>query len=1003
MLRRLLDRPISVTMAVLVIVVLGIVSVRTLPVSLIPDTDIPTLTVKVEATGYSAKEMDDAVVGPLRRQLMQIDGLEDITSESRDGSGSIVLTFGQGRDMDFLFIEANEKIDRAMGSLPDISRPKVFKASATDIPAFYLDITLNDGSDDFAGLSRFVSDVISKRMEQLPEVAMADISGTMETQIMVVPDEDRLESLGMTATDLASKIESANVRLGSLSIRDGEYRHNVRFRSFAQSKDEIASIWFTVGGKMMQVKDVAEVAEIPAPRQGKVLSDGKDAISVAVIKQSDARMSALKKSMESLLDQFRAEYPNIDFRMCRDQTRLLEYSINNLVGNIIAGVLLACLVIFLFMRDFKSPALVSLTIPLSLIFSMLIFQLIGLSINIISLSGLILGVGMLTDNTVVLIDNITGKWQRGDDLRTAVLEGTDEVTGAMLSSVLTTCAVFIPLVFLGGTAGVLFRDQAISISVILLTSYMVTITIIPVYYWWWYKGQDRFRPSALLEKFSFDRMERWYEKGAVASIRHYKACVPTLLACLLGTVLVVSQMRKSSLPDITYTDAMATIEWNSSVSMEENAARIEEIGRLISEETENTSALVGVQQYVLGHSGDLSASQASFYLSCGSKRRLEAAKDKMTRHVEETHPEATVAFSNPGNIFEAIFADREAPLVLRLRPTSRPDLDAGLLRKVCDRIREAFPATAEVNTREDVLFMADPELMTLYDISFTDMISAMKTALNGNELFDIIYGDREIPVVMGLGEEDFQQTLQHTFLHKGETDVPLSSLLRQTSDIDLKIIHGGAEGAFYPVPMDMGGKSAKEAMHEAEEIVKADGNFEAGFSGSWFENREMLEQMVFVLLIAIAMLYLILASQFESLVQPLIILSEIVIDIFVSVLVLWVLGVSMNIMSMIGLIVVCGIVINDSILKIDTINRLRRSGLGLDHAVLLAGTRRLKAIVMTSLTTIFSVVPFLSRGNMGADLQYPMSVVIIAGMTVGTLVSLFFVPALYFAIYRGKE
>jgi multidrug efflux pump subunit AcrB len=615
MLKRILDRPITVTMAVLVIVVLGIVSLRSMPVSLIPDIDIPYITVQVNDQSLSAREMDKSVLRPLRQQLIQINSLQDIVSETKDGSGTIKLTFDQGANIDYIFIEVNEKIDRSLSSLPKIDRPKVFKASATDIPAFYVNMTLRGagGEDKFSDMSRFASEVVVKRIEQLPQVAMADISGEVTPEILIIPDEDKLRQLGMGIGNFESLISAANVKLGSLTIRDGEYRYNVKFQSFAANKDDIANIYFKSGSRVLQIKDVANVVEQPAKRSGLVRSDGTEAITMAVIKQNDAKMSELKKGMNSLMEQFSKDYPDVKFEVTRDQTALLEYSINNLFGNIVVGVLLACLVIFLFMKDFRSPALVSLTIPLSLLFSMLVFYCIGLTINIISLSGLILGVGMLTDNTVVLIDNITARWQRGDDLRTAVLEGTKEVTGAMLSSVLTTCAVFIPLIFVSGIAGAMFYDQAMSITVVLLTSYIVTITVIPVYYWWWYKGSNSFKPNKFLSRFSFDKVEEGYEKGVVAMLRHRWFGWGLFALSAVGIVVCFSLMRKEKLPEITYSDTVLNVDWNESVSLEENDARVAALCAAVKGDASQTTALVGVQQFVLNHGSEQSLSQAAVY------------------------------------------------------------------------------------------------------------------------------------------------------------------------------------------------------------------------------------------------------------------------------------------------------------------------------------------------------------------------------------------------------
>lgn len=305
--------------------------------------------------------------------------------------------------------------------------------------------------------------------------------------------------------------------------------------------------------------------------------------------------------------------------------------------------------------------------------------------------------------------------------------------------------------------------------------------------------------------------------------------------------------------------------------------------------------------------------------------------------------------------------------------------------------------------KKDMLYVADPEMMALYGVSYQDLVSVLENALNENSLFNIVQGDETLPVVMGVDTRDIHSIIDGTFIQRDGGDIPVGVLMKQTYDEDLKTITAGAEGNFYPLQMELDGYSAQEVMSGVREAVRQDGNFEVSFSGSYFSNRKMIGEMIVVLAIALILLYLILASQFESLVQPLIIMSEIVIDIFGALLLLWVCGATINLMSMIGLVVVCGIVINDSILKIDTINRLRKDGFHLKHAIMEAGQRRLKAIVMTSLTTILSVCPFLSRGNMGDDLQYPMSLVIIAGMVVGTTISLFFVPIVYYEIYRKQE
>lgn len=972
--------------------------------SLIPDVDIPYITVEAESSQMSAREMDESVIKTLRQQLMQVNGVEEITSESRDGAGSIRLAFSHGSNMDYVFVEVNEKVDRCMSSLPKIDRPKVLKASATDIPAFYINLTpVSDSPEAFSQMSRFARDVISKRLEQQEEVAMVDVSGYVDDQIMIIPDQKKLTQLGITPSQFEEIIKSSNINLGALTIHDGQYRYNVKFLSEVESRDDIANIWFRKNDRVLQIKDVASVKMQPAKKTGLVRSDGKRAICMAVIKQSDARMSDLRKSMDGMMEAFTRDYPQIEFTVTRDQTQLLEYSINNLVRNIVAGIILACLVIFLFMRDFRSPALVSLTMPVALIFSMAVFYVIGLSINIISLSGLLLGVGMMVDNTIILVDNITSRWQRGEPLKDAVVEGTKEVAGPMLSSVLTTCAVFIPLVFVSGIAGELFYDQAMAVTIVLLTSYVVTLTVIPVYYYWWYRRLPSFRVNPLLERISFDEpLRRFEDKVVVWFMDHRYAAWGIMAASIPGIICCFAFMSKERLPEMSYTETIMNIDWNEQISIDENESRVASLESLVGDDCLQVTSLVGMQRFILGHSGNPGTGEAAIYMNCRDVKTLENVKGALKERVMENYPSAVCGFEASGNIFDAVFSDSEAPLVARIRPASLPRLDVGNLRGLLGKLRDALPEAGieDVPVKTDALFIADPQKMALYGVGYSELSTMLRNSLNENNLFLIVQGVRSIPVITGDDARGLSEILSDKFIVKDNVRIPVCELLKQTYAEDFKTLISGAEGNYYPVSLDVAASSIPSVIKTVRDVVRSDNGYEVSFAGSWFSNRKMVMELLLVLAVAVLLLYLILASQFESLIQPGIILLEILVDVFVSLLALWCLGVTINLMSMIGLVVISGIVINDSILKIDTVNRMRRAGVALRTAVVEASGRRMKAIIMTSLTTILAVSPFLNRGSMGDDLQYPMSLVIIVGMTVGTLVSLFVLPALYYSIYR---
>ena len=1018
MLNKLLDRPIAVSMSLIVVIILGIASARLLPISLVPDIDAPYVTVQISGSGISARELDESVVQRLRPQLVQVAHLTDFRSETKEGSAVIRLSFEQGSNIDYIFIEVNEKIDRAMSGLPStIDRPKVIKASATDIPAFYIDLSVKDSerfvqtdplfpvSERFAELSGFAGQVISKRIEQLPQVAMVDISGTVDMELLIIPDDIKIRQMGIDYSTLEQAIHNANIRLGNLTIRDGEYQYNVRFQSFASSKSDIENIYLNIEGRVYQLRDLARVVEHPRKRNGLIHSNGRDAVTLAVIKQADAKMSALKAGLDELMESFHKDYPNIEFTLTRDQTELLDYSINNLIQNIIVGGILACVIIFFFMQDFKSPVLVVITIPSALILSVLLFHIIGLSINIISLSGLVLGIGMMVDNSIIVIDNITFRWKHGDTLRNAVVQGTQEVFTPMLSSILTTCSVFIPLIFLSGISGALFYDQAMAVTITLFSSFVVTVTLIPVYYWLWYRKAGRIVPSKLLEKISFDRMMNGYERILTWFFRHRGVMWGIFTVSLLGIGVMFSVIAKEKLPAMTYTDMLVDIDWNDRITAEENARRTEAMLAAVGDRVEHSTVMAGVQKFLLAHTDENSIAETVAYIKVREGETVERVQESISNYLSSHYDDIVWSFEPSGNIFDMIFADKDAKLVARLRPTNGEAPDPSSLNRILETINTRMPDVEiqPVVWQEHVLYVAKPEMMALYGISYNQLVSLLKNALNENILFLIVQGQNSLPVIVGSNASGIEQILKDTFVKTGEAEIPVSDFMIQTRDRDLKSIVSGVEGNYYPLNLDLQDRDIPQAIRLIKQAASENDDFEVSFSGTYFSNREMIKELVIVLVISVLLLYFILASQFESLVQPMIILSEIITDLFGALLVLWVFGVSLNLMSLIGIVVMCGIVINDSILKIDTINVLRRQGRSLIHAIVEAGQKRLKPIIMTSLTTILAIAPFLVRGDMGSDLQYPLSMAIIGGMIIGTLVSVFFIPLAYYEIYKPRR
>ena len=1010
MFKGLIKRPIAVTMVLTAVMVLGIAAIRKLPVSLVPDINIPKITVQVTSADRSARELNDALMAPLRSELVQVAHLKDIVCTAKDGGGLIEMTFDYGADADYIFIDVNDRVDRATsGWSAKEERPMIARASATDIPAFFINISLKDskhtGGTRLLEMSDFCRQVITRRLEQLPQVAMVDITGVLYPQLLIIPDMEKLRAIGVDESALSSAIQSANVSLGSLSIRDGEYRFDVRFESTVVTREDVENVWLKLGGRTYQIKDLADVREEQQRAKGMVTADGEQCISMAVIKRTDARMAELRDGIQNLMEVFEREYPDLNFQITRDQTELLDYSISNMIRNLLFGALFACIIIFFFMQDLRSPLLVVITIPTALILSFLFFYVLKISINIISLSGLVLGLGMMVDNSIITIDNITQRWSKGELLADACVYGTQEVFTPMLSSVLTTCAIFIPLIFMSGIAGALFYDEAMAVTITLISALIMSVLVIPVFYYRFYRNQPCFTPNKFISRISVGNMTAGYDSILSWFFRHRGVMWSIFGAAVVLIGVLFVNLDKQKLPALSHSDMLLNIEWNERISIEENNRRCEQIIAQFPEQVTQYTAMTGTQQFALSHTREMGISEATIYIKAQGTGQIDDIEKKARDYIAREWPEAVHSSQASGNIFDMLFQDKEASLVARIKradgKTPEPDQLTSLISTLRDALPDLYLQQPEWN--EYIELITDPERLALYDVSFNQIMGYLQNSMNANSVLRISRGDFSMPVVIGVGTKEASDLIQGSYINTRGGRVPLEILLKETRNRDLKQITSGVDGEFYPLVLDVNGKEARRVMDVIKNVVRNDERFDVSFSGTYFSNREMIKELCAVLAISILLLFFILAAQFESLVQPFIILSELIIDIFAVLGIMWLFDESINLMSMIGMVVMCGIVINDSILKVDTINRLREKGMGLKHAILEAGGRRLKAIVMTSLTTILAIAPFLVRGDMGSDLQYPLSLALISGMVAGTFVSVFFVPLAYYVIYKKSD
>ncbi|AUC15220.1 hypothetical protein BTO06_08750 [Tenacibaculum sp. SZ-18] len=1002
MVKFLINRPIAVFMTTLAFLLLGVVASNRIPTSLMPDIAIPEITVQVSYPNNTARELETNVIRALRNQLLQVSNLKDISSETRDGFATLKLKFEYGTNTNLAFVETNEKVDASLNSLPrNLDRPKVIKASVTDIPIVNLAVTLKEEvtSENFLELSDFTETVLKKRVEQLPDIALADISGITKPEIVVIPDVQKLQNLKISSNELINVIKQNNFEFGNLLVQNGIYQYNFKFNNPLKTKKDLENIDIKIEEKLFKLKELAQVKLQPVKDRGLVYVNGKRSIVLAIIKQADARVYELKEALEKVTESFKIDYPNLEFTTNQDQTKLLKLSIDNLKSSLWIGSFLAIIIMFFFLKDLKSPLIIAISIPISLVVSVLFMYFFGLSINIISLSGLILGVGMMIDNAIIVIDNITQKLEEGNDLLNACIKGTNEIITPLISSVLTTCSVFLPLLFLSGITGALFYDQALAVGIGLFSSLLVSILLIPVIY-----KQLKNKEFSLEKKLEFNlrtqNVENWYEKGYHFFFRN-KGIVYGVALLFTGIAIVLfSIMPYTQLPKINQNEAILTIDWNENITVQENQKRINAI--LNKEKTIQTRfSQIGEQQFLLQQENTKSFSEGVIYIKTKTVNELEELRKSITKSLVKNFSKASYSFDEPKSIFQYLFGGEKSNLIAQVSSKSSLELPSEEKLPKINSLLQGF-SSEEIPLKQTVFIEILHEQVLLYDVSYDDLLNELKATFNQNFVDNLKTAQKFIPIMLNYESKEFESMISGLFVkNKNKELISVRNLVKTFPAEQYKTITSNRNGEYLAFNVS-DNLEAEKSIKSLQKSFTSNNELNLRFSGNYFDIKALGNELLIVVFVAVLLLYLIMAAQFESLWQPIIILLEIPIDIGGALLLLWLFGGTINVMAAIGIVVMSGVIINDSILKLHTINLLRKEGKSVSEAIKLGGKLRLKPILMTSLTTILALLPFLFIGGLGAKLQKPLALTVIGGMLIGTFISLYFIPLMY-ALLSKKE
>lgn len=1006
MVRFLIHRPVAVLMSFLALVILGCVCYFALPVTLMPDIDVPEAYVRLKAPGMTARDIESAVAAPLRSRLSQMPAIENITSEATDGALVVKLTLGYGVDMHKAVIEINERVDDAVPSLPPgVGRPVVSRSAVADIPVVYVQITPASGEAASPAFYDFASGVVRRRLLQLPEIAAADMTGAVGKELAVIPRPDRMASAGVSVDDIqAAIVGAAGVRAGEVTVRDGLFEYKAFIDAGVTDAAAVAAIPVLKNGVIRSLGDFCDIDVRGVRPDGYSSYMGRPAVTLALVKHPAASMDALDAALDSTLEWFARQEPAISITKSRSQTQLLDITVDNLRVNILLGLVLIFALCLVVMGSLRVPAIVAVSVLVAVVVTFIPFFLLGVGINIISLAGLIPAVGMMIDNSLIVAENITQYRRRGLGLDDSCVSGTNEMITPMLSSSLTTVAVFLPLVFMSGMAGEIFADQAFAITAGLAVSYAVSITLLPVLY------------SLLVPRVDTraDKADAWLTRTYDRTFDRCFARPWVLPLVALGFLAAIWPLGKAldveRLPEIDSDDFVADIVWPGNPAVAATAARVAEIERAFPDAVVEYSAFVGPQDFILpGPDAALSPGRARIYVRARRSGDVPAVKDSLERFVAARWPAANLGFAPKETALDRIFPASGPALRAEIYPGEARRGDAiGLIDSLKavmsaeDRIQLSTPPV-----EDRMALVPDLSAMALYGVSSEALTKAMSDAFGGEVLGSFPLGDGDLPVRLDYAEGSPGAILAGAFAKAspGGVDIPLSALVRSRPSAAYRSVTADAAGEYVAVTFDDDDAATRARFPKAirESLARIAPDASATFSGMIFENERMMRELAMILIVSLVMMYFILAAQFESFLQPLIVLVEIPLDIAFALVFLFIFGESLNLMSAIGIIVSCGIVVNDSILKIDSVNDLRRAGMPVVKAVHVAGRRRLKSIVMTSLTTILAMVPVFFASDAGSELQRPLAVAVTGAMTIGTAVSIYLIPLLYCFVYERKD
>jgi HAE1 family hydrophobic/amphiphilic exporter-1 len=1011
-----------------VITLLGVISLTRLPVDLMPEFEQPTLNVRTSYTGVGPLEMEELITRPMEQAVSAVPGITRVESSSSEGNSQIRLNFEWGSDLSEAADEVRTRVDRMRNRLPeDADPPTIFKFDSNQLPVMQIAI---EGDYDPVMLRDVAQNEIAPRFERVDGVAAVTVNGGVRREIHVDLSKEKITALNLSVSQVVNALRSENQNTPLGEIYQGDSTFLVRSQGQFQNIEDIRNIVvLTRDAVPVYLRDIADVTDSTEQRRSFLRINGKPGIQIQVQKQSGKNTVAVADSVRREVDRVNREVPGVRMIVTQDNSVFIQHAIDNVQEHALVGGVLVVLIIFAFLRDLRSTLIVCTSIPVSVVGTFALLYFGGYTLNTMTFGGLALGIGMIVDAAIVVLENTHRHLHMGKDRMTAAVEGSEEVWSAILASTLTHIAVFVPLLFLSGTASIMFTQLSVVVMFSLMMSLFVAVTIVPVLCSRWLKTPDEeAQASGIMARFYrlserfLEAMDETYRRAIHMALNHRPTVLAVAAALVVAAVLIYPLISVELMPQTDEGEVNINAELPVGTRIERTEEALLRLEDMIRERVPEATTIMTQG----GGGGNNWQGGGSTHR--GQIRLILVPRDERTRTNEE------IAFALrrelqglPGVAVRANPAGGNNQIMRflsgggnnnggssRLQVEIRGhDLDdARRVAQDVRRVMENTPGVADVNIgreegRPEIALRVDRPKAAMLGMSVGSVATTIQTNVAGTTAAQFRERGNEYPVVVRLREADRQEISDvGDVLLSTPTGqvVPAKNVLavnREAGPVQIdrqnmeRITRVNAETE---VPLS----EAVEAVQSRLGQVRVPPDFAVGFGPELEEQARSFAQLRLVLILAVLLVYAVMASQYESLRDPFIIMFSVPVAGIGVVLSLLLTGSSFSMQAYIGIIMLAGIVVSNAILLVDYINTLRRrDNMPLREAVELGGRTRLRPILMTSIATMLGLVPMAIGIGEGGELQAPLARVVIGGLLTSTLVTLVLVPAIYTLFEEG--